>query len=345
MIMQRRKFTQLLALTALAPALNTKIRNRSMTLLKAQRLKQGDTVALVAPASPIPKDKFDIALKNIESLGLQAKYSQDVFNEYGFLAGTDSERLKDFTSYLADPNIKAIWALRGGYGCTRLLPDIDMEQVLCNPKIIIGYSDLTALLNALYKLTGLVGFHGPVAISRPFTEYTKDMVQKTLFGSTKGMVIPYIEQTEPGKKFSAEKYVINSGKAEGVLVGGNLCLLASMCGTPYLPDFKGKIVFLEDVSEKPYRIDRMIVQLLQAGNLSEAAGIVLGVFNDCLPDQGDKSLSLRETLELNFKPLKMPVMYGFTFGHVPDMCTFPIGINAEMDTEKFEVKLLEDAVV
>lgn len=345
MVMQRRKFTQLLALTALTPALNAKIQKQIATLLKPEKLKHGDTVALVAPASPIPKDKFDIALKNIESLGLQVKYSKEVFNQYGFLAGTDSERLKDFASYLADPNIKAIWALRGGYGCTRLLPHLDMEQVLCNPKIIIGYSDLTALLNAIYECSGLVGFHGPVAISRPFTEYTKDMVQKTLFGSTKGMVIPYMEQTEPGEKFSAEKYVINPGKSEGVLVGGNLSLLAAMCGTPYLPDFTGKIVFLEDIGEKPYRIDRMIVQLLQAGNLRKAAGIVLGVFNDCLPDQGDKSLSLRETLELNLKPLKIPVMYGFTFGHVPDMCTFPIGINAAIDTEKFEIKLLEDAVV
>jgi muramoyltetrapeptide carboxypeptidase len=342
--MDRRKFTQLMAMTGALPPLNA-FKEENMPTVKPVKLKMGDTIGLIAPASPIPKDKFDIALKNMETLGLRAIYSEQVFAEYGYLAGKDQDRLSDFRRYLNDPEVKAIWALRGGYGCTRLLPFIDMEEVFCNPKVIIGYSDLTAWLNAFHQYAGLVSFHGPVAISRPFTDYTLAMVQKTLFENTKDLVIPYNEQTIPGKNYHSEKYVINPGKVRGNLTGGNLSLLAAMCGTHWQPDFKDKIVILEDIGEKPYRIDRMIVQLLQATNLHQAAGIILGVFNDCVPEKGDKSLTLKETLMMNLKLLKMPVMYGFSFGHVNDMCTLPIGILAEMDTGKFQIRLLEDALV
>ena len=343
--MNRRKFTQLMAITGVLPALGKRNEIENMPIIKPSKLKKGDTVGLIAPASAIPKDKFDIALKNMEALGLKAKYSDRVFAEYGYLAGKDEDRLSDFKNYLLDPDIKAIWALRGGYGCTRILPAIEMEQVFCHPKIIIGYSDLTAWLNAFYKHAGLLSFHGPVAISRPFTDYTFSMVQKILFESTKNMVIPYSEQTIPSNYYHTERYVIHHGTARGVLVGGNLSLLAAMCGTPWLPDFSDKIVILEDIGEKPYRIDRMIIQLLQASNLHKAAGIVLGVFNDCVPEKNDKSLTLIETLLLNLKPLKMPIMYGFSFGHVSDICTIPIGVEAEMDTRNFHIKLLEDAVL
>ena len=305
-------------------------------------LKKGDTVALIAPGSPIKPEKFQIAIANIESLGLVPKYTDTVFKKYGYLAGIDQERLDDFHQMVSDPTVKAIWCLRGGYGCTRLLHQLDFNLIKNNPKIIIGYSDITALLIAIYQKTKIVGFHGPVAISDYFTTYSKLNIENILFKrEVDSFKIWYQPQTDP--KYKDHNFIINHGKASGRLTGGNLSLLVNLPGTEFAPRFKGKLVFIEDVGEKPYRIDRMLTYLLAATDLKDAAGIILGIFVDC-ESKDDDSLSLQQVLMDRLSILGVPCFYGFTFGHVRDICTFPLGIDAQMDTSDMSVTLLEQAV-
>jgi muramoyltetrapeptide carboxypeptidase len=305
-------------------------------------LKKGDKVALIAPGSPIKPEKFQIAITNIESLGLVPRYTDTVFKKYGYLAGTDQERIDDFHKMVADPSVKAIWCLRGGYGCTRLLHQLDFALIKNNPKIIIGYSDITALLLAIYQKTRIIGFHGPVAISDEFSAYSKQNIENILFKrDVNNYKIWYQPQTDP--KYKDLTYIINQGKASGQLIGGNLSLLVNLPGTEFAPRYKDKLVFIEEVGEKPYRIDRMLTYLLAATDLKDAAGIILGVFVDC-ESKDDDSLTLQQVLTDRLSILRIPCFYGFTFGHVRDICTFPLGIRAQMDTSDLSVTLLEQAV-
>lgn len=349
-LMQRRNFNKLMALSPVMLGVNTiKSSDEDLfcksKLIKPTALKQGDTVALVSPASPINPDKFQNAITNLENMGLKPKYTNAVFSKSGYLAGSDDERLADFHNMIADPEVKAIWCLRGGYGCTRILHKLDYALIQKNPKIIIGYSDITALLLAIFQQTGLVGFHGPVAISEVFSPFTGSQVAAILFGNTTiPHIIPY--QTQSLEKFVAgqEPYVINAGKCSGELTGGNLSLLVCLPNTKYAPSYKNKIVFIEDVGEKPYRIDRMLTFLIESTDLRNASGIVLGVFHDCEASDPETSMTLRQVLTDRLGPLNIPCFYGFTFGHVVDMSTFPIGIKANMDTASMTVNLLEQSV-
>jgi len=350
--MHRRNFNKIVALSPLvlgATQMGNSIHTEDTennTIVRPNALKKGDTVALITPAGPINPDKFSNALKNLENMGLKPKYSDAAFFKKGYLAGTDQERIADFHQMIKDPEVKAIWCLRGGYGCTRIIEQLDYNLIRQNPKIIIGYSDITSLLLAIYAQTGLVGFHGPVAISDEFTPFTALQAETILFGNTTlPHIIPF--QTQSVEKFALghEPYTITSGKASGVLTGGNLSLLVCLPNTKFAPSYKGKIVFIEDVGEKPYRLDRMLTYLIDATDLKEAAGIVLGVFNDCDTKEPENSMTLHEVLKDRLTPLNIPCFYGFTFGHVVDICTFPIGIKAEMDTELKQVSLLEQSVV
>lgn len=310
---------------------------------KPSKLVSGDKVALVAPGSPIKPEKFDNALRNVEALGLEPLYSDRVYLKHGYLAGTDEERIRDLHTYFADDSVKAIWALRGGYGCTRLLPYLDYSLIKKNPKIVLGYSDITALLLAIHAKTGMVGFHGPVASSSILPSYNLSQLKSLLFeGGTPNKTIPFQPQSDAKSEDVA--YVIYPGKAHGKLIGGNLSLLVNLPNTPFAPSYKNKIVFIEDVGEKPYRIDRMLTYLMAATDLAEASGIILGVFADCEPDVDDASLTLKETLMDRLAPLKIPCFYGATFGHVTDICTFPIGISAAFDTDSAQLNLLESCL-
>ncbi len=349
--MQRRNFNKLMALSPIVMGVNTMNANDESDLyckskiIKPAALKKGDTVALVSPASPINPEKFQNAITNLENMGLKPKYTNAVFNKSGYLAGSDDERLADFHSMISDPEVKALWCLRGGYGCTRILHTLDYKLIRKNPKIIIGYSDITALLLAIFEQTGLVGFHGPVAISEVFSPFTGSQVADILFGNTTlPHIIPY--QVQSLEKFVTghEPYIINAGKSSGELTGGNLSLLVCLPNTKYAPTYKNKIVFIEDVGEKPYRIDRMLTFLIESTDLSKAAGIVLGVFHDCDTSDPESSMTLRQVLTDRLGPLKIPCFYGFTFGHVIDISTFPIGIKASMDTSLMTVSLLEQGV-
>ena len=349
--MQRRNFNKIIALSPMILGVNSiKAENESDSfcnakMIKPAALKQGDIVALVSPASPINPDKFQNAITNLENMGLKPKYTNAVFSKSGYLAGSDDERLADFHNMIADPEVKAIWCLRGGYGCTRILHKLDYALIQKNPKIIIGYSDITALLLAIFQQTGLVGFHGPVAISEVFSPFTGSQVAAILFGNTTiPHIIPYQPQTLEKFVTGHEPYTINGGKSTGELIGGNLSLLVCMPNTNYAPSYKNKIVFIEDVGEKPYRIDRMLTYLIESTDLNKAAGIVLGVFHDCETNDPESSMTLRQMLTDRLGPLNIPCFYGFTFGHVIDISTFPIGIKASMDTSLMSVHLLEQGV-
>jgi muramoyltetrapeptide carboxypeptidase len=312
--------------------------------IKPKRLKQGDTVAIIAPSSGVSKEDLDFAMQNMADLGLKTKLGKSVSKVNGFLAGTDKERLDDLHWAFADKTVDAVWCVRGGYGATRFLPKIDFKIIKNNPKIFIGYSDITALHTAIYQNCGLVTFHGPVAAST-FSDYAKKHVVNTLMNPTTPYKIELSPDNIAKESVAFKTEAITKGKVKGKLIGGNLSLLTAMAGTPFgLRDTKGKLLFIEDVGEKPYRLDRMFVQLKQSINLRELSGIALGIFTDCdAPD--DKSQTVIDVVKDQLGSLGIPVIYGLSFGHIRDQFTLPIGVEAELDTEKATITFSETGVL
>ena len=245
----------------------------------------------------------------------------------------------------SNPDIRAVWCARGGYGCTRLLPHIDYDLIRRNPKVFIGYSDITALHLAIHQMTGLVCFHGPVGGS-DFTEYTVRHLKAILMEARGPYTIKTIESHGTVKNPDLyQSQVLRSGRIRGPLFGGNLSLLAALAGTPFAFDATGKLVFMEDIDEKPYRVDRMLTQLRQSAKLDKAAGFALGIFSGCIPEPGDESLTLAETISDRFGDLRRPAVYGLTFGHIANQCTLPVGLEAELDTQALTLTLSEPAVL
>jgi len=312
-------------------------------LIKPNRLRAGAMIGLIAPSSPPAIEKFDKAFANLVSLGFRVKPGESLRARNGHLAGTDAQRLADLHQAFDDPEVDAVWCIRGGYGCSRLLPHIDYDLIRRHPKPLIGYSDITALHLAIHERTGLVTFHGPVAAG-DFPDDTLQYFRAALTDPVSRYDIVAPAETEI---FTGEEYrpfVITPGHAAGRLMGGNLSLLSALAGTPFLPSFQKKLVFIEEVGELPYRIDRMLTQLLQASDLAKAAGIVLGVFNGCAPKVDAPSMTLPDTLRDLLGGLGMPVLYGLPFGHVAHQATFPCGILAEMNTDTRTLTLLEAGV-
>ncbi len=312
--------------------------------IKPKRLKKGDTIGLITPGSPVSEEKLSKAVNNLETLGFRVHHTKNILAKKGYLAGTDEQRLADLHFMFENPKIDGIWCIRGGYGCTRLLPEIDYDLIRNNPKALIGYSDVTALLQAVFLKTGLIGFHGPVAASE-LTEYTIKHFQAVLMEPEIPLHIRIAPENDEKDNPAFQTKIITPGKASGRIAGGNLALLAALAGTKYQLDAKDKIVLLEDIGEQPYRIDRMLTQLLQSCRLAEAAGIALGVFDDCEAKLGTDSLSLMETFEDRLGNLGIPVVYGLSFGHINHQFTFPIGIDAALDAGTQTVALLESAVI
>ena len=347
--MERRKFLRSTALLSGASILASSQvqamdRNR-LPLIKPQRLSKGSTVGLITPASAVSREAFEKAIENLEGFGFKVKYSDNMRVRKGFLAGTDKQRLQDLHVMFEDSEVSGVVCARGGYGSGRLLPHIDYDLIKRNPKVFVGYSDITALLYAIHAKTGLVCFHGPVGAST-YTDFTADQFERVLI---KGKSKTTIERPNAWDDIEDKAYQlvkINPGEASGTLVGGNLSLIVSLMGTPYDTD---KIVFIEDVGESPYRVDRMLTQIINSGKLNTAKGVVLGVFNDCetKPDDPDfsLSLSLREVLEDRFSNLNIPVIYGLPIGHIGDNATLPFGAKAELDVDKAKLTLLENGVI
>ncbi len=314
-------------------------------LIKPQRLQPGMTVALVTPASNVPEDRdLHTAMDLVRSLGFVPKPAPNLFSRSQYLAGSDEQRASDLNAMFADPEVDAIFCVRGGYGSGRLLRYLDYDTIAANPKILMGYSDITAILNAITLRTGLVTFHGPIASSN-FTDYTLGQYHKVLVEPTANTLIGELPEfeTRPGVvDWENRLTTIVPGVAEGRLMGGNLALLVTLLGTPFEPVFEDAILFLEDVSEPPYSVDRMLTHLWMAGKLEQLAGIVLGKFTDT--DYDGNTFSMEQVMIDRLEPLGIPVLRGAMIGHIDDKTVVPLGIRARLDASQGGLTLLETAV-
>lgn len=343
--MERRDFLKAAAVLPLMPQFVFGA-NQRRRIIKPKRLTEGATVALIAPSSGIEAQEFENAVQNLTNLGFKVKPGKFARQRKGFLAGSDEDRLADLHQAFADWEIKAVWCVRGGYGATRILPKLNFNLIRRNPKILIGYSDITALHIAISQKTGLVTFHGPVAASN-FSDYTKKHLLETLMHPSSRETIEISPDNAAGESNLFKTRTIRAGKCRGNLIGGNLSLLAALAGTPYAlnRNLRGKILFVEDVNEPAYRIDRMLTQLRESVDLRGLAGIALGVFKGGNSDEADAFQSLIDVFTEQFGKLNIPVIYGLSFGHIRDQFTLPIGIKAELDTERATLTFLESGVI
>lgn len=308
-----------------------------------QRLKRGDLIGLVTPGGPIHKEQLDETIVKLENLGFRTYFEDSVLSEYGYFAGPDQERADELMHMFTREEVDAIWCVRGGYGSIRILNLLDFEKIELNPKVFIGYSDITALLTSVYEQTGLVTYHGPLGIS-DFNDFSLKSLEKVILDPGKHYRYPYEREDETGDNPEFDRYTIHGGKAEGELIGGNISVLDSMIGSKFEPNFENRIVYLEEVEEKTYRVDKMLFHLLEATNLKKAAGIVMGVMGDCNIND-EPRLTLKEAIGDLLEPLEFPVSYGLSFGHIKKMVTIPNGIRARMNAERNSITLLERAVV
>jgi muramoyltetrapeptide carboxypeptidase len=312
-----------------------------MKVVKPKHLKKGDLIGLISPAStPDNLEKINKSVEYFEKLGYRVIVGKNVGKVRGYLAGTDDERLEDFHSMFSNKDVKAIFCVRGGYGTIRFLDKINFNLIKKNPKIFVGYSDITALQLAIFHKTGLITFAGPMAAVDftgdvdPFTEenFWKMVTSTKPFGKFKN---------PQGERISC----ITKGKAKGRLLGGNLSLVCSLLGTPFIPKFDKAILFLEEVEEKPYRIDRFFAQLKLAKIFDKVNGIVLCNFTDCEEtDPTKKSLTLNDVVSDYFTGLKKPVVYNLIHGHIKSKNTIPIGAMASVDCSKSSVEIIESCV-
>ncbi|MBU0561627.1 MAG: LD-carboxypeptidase [Bacteroidetes bacterium] len=316
-------------------------------IIKPKALKPGDSIGLVSPGSSIDEEELKDSITNIENLGYKVVYEDSILDSTGFLAGLDDVRADELNKMFARDDVDGIICARGGYGAMRIIPQLNYELIRKNTKVLLGYSDITALHFALYSQAGVVSFHGPVGIST-FNEYSINYLQSVIGGSSSSL--EFISSSEDLLKDNQayQRYVINGGSAKGELVGGNLSIAAALIGTPYDVSYKNKIVYLEDIGEEPYRIDRMLTELLLAGKLQECSGIALGVFMDCEQDKEKpaykNSQSLKEVFFDRLEPLKIPTVYGLSFGHISNKFTIPFGVKAELVSDNYKLRLLEKAV-
>jgi len=312
-----------------------------MTILKPPRLRRGDVIGLISPASPpLPAEKIEKGARYLEGLGYRVKLGEHVAAQHGYFAGTDQERLSDLNAMLNDAQVKAIFAVRGGYGSSRLLPFVDYQAVRRRPKIIVGFSDITALQLALFRRTGLVTFSGPlpgVEFWQKPDHYTEEHFWRLL--TSKRRVGPL---HNPNREPLCARI---GGRAHGRLLGGNLSLVVSNLGTRFSPDYDGAILVLEDVHEELHRIDRMFTQLRNAGVLDLVRGLVLGLFTHCRPsDPAKPHLELAEIFDEVLSWVKAPTIEGIQYGHVARKLTLPFGLHARIDANRGTLSVLESSV-
>lgn len=314
------------------------------TLTKPERLNFGDTIGLVAPASAPPDPKaIDRAATALEGYGFKVRLAPNIRARLGFIAGTDRARAEDLMKMFADKKIKAIHCLRGGYGVTRILDRLDFKVIARNPKIFSGYSDITAMHLTLQRNCRFISFHAPMVNGALASPDVPEFTKKSFFRAVmEAKPIGSVSAGCPEKKIE----ILRRGEVKGELIGGNLSLICSLIGTPFQPDFKGKILFFEDISEKPYRLDRMLTQLLSAGMLQQVAGIAVGVNQDC--DDKTPTAEYRQSgadvVRERLSTLKVPIVTGLPFGHVDLNATIPCGARALLDAKKGDLIITEAAV-
>lgn len=341
--MHRRQFLASSALAASllsTPAIGA-ARSAAPARLLPVPLAEGDTVGLVSPSSAFD-DSFNLQLAReaMQALGFRVKVGAHYADRRGHLAGSDADRAADLNGMFADPQVKAIVCTRGGSGAARLLPLLDYPLIRRNPKALLGYSDITALHCALQAKTGLVSFHGPIG-SGSWNRFNVDQFRRVLLQRE---LVEYRNTLDAGDELvprSNRTITIRGGKARGALLGGNLTVLTALAGSPYLPDFDGRILFLEDVSEAPYRVDRMLSTLKLMGALERIAGFVFGECTECTPGDGYGSLTLEQILEDYLRPLGIPAYRGAMIGHIREQFILPVGGRVELDADAGTLRLLE----
>ncbi len=300
-------------------------------------LVKGDLIGITAPAGAIwNKAHLDKIEKTLIDLGFRVQFGETVYGQEGYLAGTDAERAAELMAFFNDSSVKAILTMRGGWGCQRMLDLLDFDAIKNNPKVIMGFSDITSLVNVIYDKTGLIAYHGPCGYSS-WGDFTVNCVKKAVvYGQ------PFSMKNPGNFKDDLKTWV--SGKATGDLLGGNLTVLAALVGTRYAPNWQGKILFLEEIGEEPYRVDRMLWQLKQADVFNKINGLVIGSFKNCQPEEPQKSFSLDAVFEQHFAKLKIPVYQGAAIGHIAPKFTIPIGTYAQIDADAQTIQTLERSV-
>jgi len=306
------------------------------------RLNPGDTVGLVSPSKATDHLlDIQIATEVMQALGLKVKVGANLASRRGHLAGTDAERASDLNTMFADNAVKAIVCLRGGSGAARILPLLDYGLIKANPKILLGYSDITALHCAINAKTGLVTFHGPNA-SGSWNNFHADQFRRLFFQREQMHYQNVLEAKDELVPRQNRTITINGGKVQGQLIGGNLTVLTALAGSPYLPDFDGKILFLEDVEEAPYRIDRMLSTLKLMGALDKIAGFIFGECTDCEPGSGYGWLTMDQIFADYIRPLNIPAYRGAMIGHVKQQFILPVGSRVELDADAGSIRLLQN---
>ncbi len=310
-------------------------------IIRPKRLEKGNKIGVVSPASPsYNKSDIDRGIETLNQWGYEAELSRNINKKTGFFSGSDIERAEDLNEMFAREDIDAIFVTQGGYGSAQIIKYLDFDAIRKNPKIFVGFSDITSLHLAINKMTGLITFHGP-GMTRfnheDLSEYTKEYLLKALSGESEIREIPLADK---------KKWInaINGGQAEGQLIGGNLTLICASLGTSYEIDVKDKILFIEEVDTEPWIFDHMMCHLMNAGVLEKAAGFVISECLNCVPRKLDpgfhSDISIEDVLEFYLKPLGKPVLHGLPLGHTKDMATLPLGVKAYInaDDKKFIIK-------
>lgn len=307
-------------------------------MLQPLPLHKGDAVALAAPASPVTCAALQTSIHSIEFLGLKPVVMPGCTMSQSYLSGPDVQRASDLNQAFSDPSIKGIFCVRGGYGSARILPLLDLETIRSHPKMFLGYSDITALHLVFNQLCGFVTFHSPLA-SEDYSRldaYSLQSLKKALFFSEHSGEI----KNPPGERLE----VLLPGKASGILTGGNLTVLQSTLGSSYEVDTKGKILFLEDIGERPYRLDRALTSLALAGKFRDCTGIIFGAFTDCCDPQpghasapqrkdGENAAILKELFQEIIKPWGKPALFNLHAGHIASQCSLPLGVQVSFDAQ------------
>lgn len=350
--MQRRNFLAGVGAACALPFVHhstfSQLQSSAANLIRPKALRPGDTIGLITPATEVPDpDRLALAERTINYFKLRMKRGKNVGKRFGTYRESVEARLDDLHAMFRDPEVKAVFCIRGGYASAHLLDRIDYDLIRRNPKIFIGYSDITTMHLAINKNSRLVTFHGPIVLSR-FTDYTQQHFRKALFETAPiGKVTNPAESNELRPAHALR--TIRPGKASGALIGGNLSLISTTLGTPYEIDTRGRILFLEDVEEQAYSVDRMLTQLRLAGKFEQAAGVIWGECQDCGPRSFQPSMvlpfSLGEVVDNILGDLKVPVLSGLTIGHTNDQLTLPLGVAATLDATAGTLEITEAGVV
>ncbi|MBQ3478616.1 MAG: LD-carboxypeptidase [Clostridia bacterium] len=309
-------------------------------MIKPKPLRRGDTIGLVGISGALhePETRFEKMLEAIDALGYKVIVADSCREEYGYLSGTDASRAKGLNQMFRDDRVDAVVCMRGGYGVTRILDRVDFDVIRANPKLLLGYSDITALHTAIHEKVGMVTIHGPMP-DRAWMEFD-DFSRRSMLRA--------LTSTEPlgtlyNPEGTAPKCVV-PGRCEGRLVGGNLSLIAALCGTPYQLNPEGKVLLLEDVGEYVYRLDSMLTQLRLAGMFERCAGVVLGGFTNCTEEYERYALHLEDVIRDIIVPAGKPVLANLSIGHTPVKITVPLGVNCAVDAEAGTLTITEAAL-